>query len=118
MLRTRNRARHGHPTTALHQRQCRLCHGTGLSAPPFDIDALLEAIVAHVDVDTFNTRDLMKSAKVHGSLLQVAVGNMTAKQLGKALRAISDMGNLGGVFIERQGKDKHGALWRVGFLAR
>lgn len=50
-------------------------------------------------------------------LLQVAIGNMTTRQLGKALRRISSLGDVGGAFLERQGRDKRGALWRVRFPA-
>ena len=60
----------------------------------------------------------MKVAKMKGTLLQIAIGDMTAKQVGKALRTISEMGNLGGASVERQGKDKRGALWRIYFSAR
>jgi hypothetical protein len=94
---------------------CPLCRGNGLAASHFDARALLDAIGLYVGAVTFNSRTLVEHAKVRGGLLQLAIGNMSTRKLGKALRRISIMGDLGGASLERQGRDKAGALWRVRF---
>jgi hypothetical protein len=100
-----------------HPALCPLCRGSGLAASHFDARALLDAIGLYVGAATFNSCALVEHAKVRGGLLQVAIGKMTARQLGIVLHRISIMGEFDGVFLEHQGRDKRGALWRVRFPA-
>ncbi len=93
---------------------CPRCGGTGL-IHVFDAKALVAAIAVAVGDRAFNARELVEHAPEVGGPLAAAVGNLSARKLGKALRRIAGK-DFAGLRIEKIGDDRDGAIWRIASL--
>jgi len=80
--------------------------------PRYDSEQLIDAIVRVVGDLSFSANELKRHAEKFESPLREAIGGMSCRQLGKALRAIMEK-DFDGFRIERQGVDKDGAYWHV-----
>ena len=76
--------------------------------PVTDAAALVAAIVAATRGRVFTARDLLDHASVDDAL-RVTLGGLTAKRLGKRLRALANR-NCGGWILGSVGRDEGGTL--------
>jgi hypothetical protein len=78
----------------------------------FDADDLVAAIRLLVGDKVFSVHDLMTFALMTEGPLRRAIGGLSAKQLGKKLRALR--GKCFGDFVlERLDRDNLGAIWQL-----
>ena len=102
------------PVSSIKYQCCPQCGGTGSIPVRFDPEELIRAVALFAGDRTFNARELMTYALLVEGPLRNAIGPLSTKQLGKALRKMMNK-SFGGFVIERQGVDSAGARWRVFF---
>jgi hypothetical protein len=95
---------------AATQRLCPRCVGTG-TITEIDPAALVMAIADEVGDRAFTVRELVAHAEIDAALAR-ALGDISARRIGKALRKIVGW-DFDGQTIERLGADGQGAIWRV-----
>jgi hypothetical protein len=103
-------------TTHRFQVPCPHCIGTtGFVAEAVAPAVLVAAIVDAIGSRTFSSRELLRHAEVVEGPLRAALGNLTAKQLGKLLLRLAVEGtDFDGATVEQVGDNRHqGMLWAV-----
>ena len=79
----------------------------------FDAYRLISVIVGVVEFRSFTSADLGELA-YHSEELRLAIGDMSTRELGMALRSMSIEGEaFGGYRIQNDGRDADGTIWRI-----
>jgi hypothetical protein len=77
----------------------------------FDAPRLVAVLADLIEDKSFTSADLVELA-LHNTELRDAIGDMTARKLGKALRSIAGR-DVGGYTLRNDGRDMDGVIWRV-----
>jgi len=86
----------------------------------FDALRLVKAIVDYVEFRSFTCTDLKEYADelTHhikkAEELRLAIGDMSALELGRALKSLSiDGENFGGYYVKHENRETEGVVWRI-----
>ena len=85
----------------------------------FDAPRLLRAIVDYVEYRSFTCTDLKEyvdelTHHIKAGELRLAIGDMSALELGRALKLLSiDGENFGGYFVKHERRETDGVVWRI-----
>ncbi len=93
---------------------CPHCHGLGYLVPKVDDASLIMAIADAVGTRMIFTIGELRAHSEVDDALRAVLANLSAWQIGKALRRISVEGkSFDGYGVERVSEERDGALWRI-----